>query len=47
VPQLFGEDGRPEGFVTADVHSSQKNYKCHTCPRAGVLRKISPVRSPD
>ena len=29
VLQLFGEPGRPEGPVTADVDPSQKNDECH------------------
>src|SRR5206468_6374633 len=29
VLQLFGERGRPEGPVTADVDPSQKNHECH------------------
>jgi hypothetical protein len=32
VLQLFGERGRSEGPVTADVDPSQKNHECHTFP---------------
>ena len=29
VLQLFGEGGRSEGPVTADVHAPEKNHECH------------------
>jgi hypothetical protein len=37
VFQLFGERCRPEGPVTADVDSSQKNHECHAFPLVASL----------
>ena len=37
VLQLFGERGRSEGPVTADVDPSQKNHECHAFPPGGRL----------
>jgi hypothetical protein len=28
--QLLGEDGWPDGLVSADVDASQENYQCHS-----------------
>jgi hypothetical protein len=30
--QLCGQPGGPEGSVTADVHTSQKNHESHSSP---------------
>jgi hypothetical protein len=43
VLQLFGERGRSEGPVTADVDPSQKYNECHAFPPAGAARK--PIHS--
>jgi hypothetical protein len=40
VLQLFGERGRSEGPVTADVDPSQKNHECQVFPPAGAARKL-------
>src|SRR3972149_3710274 len=40
VLQLFGEDGRPEGLVTADVDPSHKDHKCHAFPPLGGPCKL-------
>ena len=36
VLQLFGEHGRSEVPVTADVDPSQKNHECHAFPPAAA-----------
>ena len=38
--QLFGEDGRSEGSVTADVDTPQKNHECHELPLMAPLRSV-------
>src|SRR3972149_2604717 len=44
VLQVFGERGRSEGPMTADVDPSQKNHECHEFPPAGTARQL--IRQP-
>src|SRR5262245_52079858 len=39
--QSFGEPGRPEGSVTADVDAPQKNHECHAVPPAARSLRVS------
>jgi hypothetical protein len=39
VCQLFGQFGRSEGSVPADINTPQKNHECHKCPLRQFLWK--------
>ena len=42
--ELFCENRRSEGLVTADVHASQKDHECQKCPRVDRVKVLRTLR---